>query len=73
MTVGTNSSDSQTTYSKIPFQYQETLDPKIHNMLAYTASKALAERAAWDFVAEHKPSFRLATCVFPFNTSPSAY
>ncbi|ORY77578.1 hypothetical protein BCR35DRAFT_353106 [Leucosporidium creatinivorum] len=35
--------------------------PKEAGALTYAASKALAERAAWDFVKKEKPSFTLTT------------
>ncbi|KAF6828514.1 nad dependent epimerase [Colletotrichum plurivorum] len=38
--------------------------------LPYVASKALAERAAWDFVAEAKPSFDLVTINPPMVYGP---
>ncbi|KAF4994577.1 hypothetical protein FGRMN_5692 [Fusarium graminum] len=37
---------------------------------AYRASKKLAERAAWDFVAEKKPSFDLVTVCPPLVLGP---
>ncbi|KAH7005055.1 hypothetical protein EDB82DRAFT_488746 [Fusarium venenatum] len=37
---------------------------------AYRASKTLAERAAWDFVAEKKPSFDLVTVCPPLVLGP---
>ncbi|KAF4979707.1 hypothetical protein FZEAL_4135 [Fusarium zealandicum] len=37
---------------------------------AYRASKTLAERAAWDFVAEQKPSFDLVTVCPPLVLGP---
>ncbi|KAF5022375.1 hypothetical protein F66182_5576 [Fusarium sp. NRRL 66182] len=39
---------------------------------AYRASKTLAERAAWDFVAEKKPSFDLVTVNPPLVLGPVA-
>lgn len=37
---------------------------------AYRASKTLAERAAWDFVASHQPTWDLATINPPFVLGP---
>lgn len=37
---------------------------------AYRASKTLAERAAWDFVATHQPSWDLATINPPYVLGP---
>lgn len=39
---------------------------------AYRVSKKLAERAAWDFVAENKPSFDLVTVCPPLVLGPVA-
>ncbi|KAI1827613.1 hypothetical protein F4861DRAFT_529149 [Xylaria intraflava] len=47
-----------------------TLEDAINNpKLAYKASKVLAERAAWDFVANEKPNFDLAVinCTYVFG------
>lgn len=39
--------------------------------VTYCASKALAERAAWDFVAKHKPSFAVSTILPTYIFGPS--
>lgn len=44
-----------------------------NGVLAYAASKAFAERAAWDFVAENKPSFSLSTINPPMIYGPIKY
>lgn len=36
----------------------------------YHASKALAERAAWDFMHREKPAFDLVTVLPSFNFGP---
>jgi nucleoside-diphosphate-sugar epimerase len=38
---------------------------------AYCASKGLAERAAWDWIKEHKPKFGLATICPPWIFGPN--
>jgi dihydroflavonol-4-reductase len=35
-------------------------DPKSHKINSYSKSKTLAEKAAWDFIKDHKNSFELA-------------
>ncbi|KAJ5384891.1 NAD-dependent epimerase/dehydratase [Penicillium concentricum] len=39
--------------------------------LAYTTAKALAERAAWDFMKSNKPNFDLATIMPPMVYGPN--
>ncbi|KAM0229132.1 hypothetical protein ACHAPO_010162 [Fusarium lateritium] len=41
--------------------------------LAYAASKAFAEKAAWDFMAEKKPNFSLTTICPPMIYGPVKY
>ncbi|KLP07166.1 aldehyde reductase II [Fusarium fujikuroi] len=41
--------------------------------LAYAASKALAEKAAWDFMADKKPHFSLTTICPPMVYGPVKY
>lgn len=41
--------------------------------VAYCASKTLAEKAAWDFLAEHKPNFTLATICPPMVYGPAVH
>ena len=53
-----NTVEDWNTYSPAAVAKDPKNVPGIH---AYCASKTLAERAAWDFVAEHKPSWDLAT------------
>ena len=40
---------------------------------AYTASKSLAERAAWDFVEQKKPNFSITTIAPPLVWGPIAH
>ncbi|CAJ0552343.1 Ff.00g063220.m01.CDS01 [Fusarium sp. VM40] len=42
-------------------------------VIAYAASKALAERAAWDFVASNKPNYSLSTINPPMIYGPVKY
>lgn len=52
--------------------YEETLKiPKEKTQLVYSGSKALAEKAAWDFMAQHTPSFTLTTILPTFILGPS--
>lgn len=43
------------------------------SMLTYTVSKALAEKAAWDFVEQEKPAFGLNTVNPSFVFGPQAF
>ena len=59
------------TYSEAdwnPVTYDEAKTADGH--VAYCASKAFAERAAWDFVKEKKPNFSLATICPPMVYGP---
>jgi nucleoside-diphosphate-sugar epimerase len=51
------------------FEYAKTADA----MVAYTASKALAEKAAWQFVEERKPHFKLTVLNPPMVFGPAAH
>ncbi|KAL2002163.1 hypothetical protein VTN02DRAFT_518 [Thermoascus thermophilus] len=54
-----------------PATYEEAADPKADGGFAYCAAKALAERAAWDFVAQEKPNFDLVTLCPPMVYGPN--
>lgn len=43
---------------------------KTNPFAAYSASKALAEQASWDFVEKEKPSFDLSTILPSYNFGP---
>ncbi|GAA6027173.1 hypothetical protein JCM8097_002454 [Rhodosporidiobolus ruineniae] len=53
-----------------PFTWEESVKEKIPP-LVYLASKTFAEKAAWDFYANEKPSFKLSTIVPPLIAGPS--
>lgn len=44
-----------------PFTEEDWTDPEAGDLSAYVRSKALAERAAWDFVKNEAPALELAT------------
>ncbi|WFD22030.1 hypothetical protein MEQU1_000692 [Malassezia equina] len=56
-----------------PATYDEAKNAKgpTAGLFAYCASKALAEKAAWDFMEKEKPSFTLATINPPMVYGPS--
>lgn len=51
--------------------YEEAASSSASGEIAYLASKTLAERAAWDFVAKNKPNFQLATICPPMVYGPA--
>ncbi|KAL2850622.1 hypothetical protein BJY01DRAFT_261408 [Aspergillus pseudoustus] len=54
-----------------PLTYEDATKKYVTTEVAYLASKALAERAAWDFVAAEKPSFDLAAICPPVIYGPN--
>lgn len=56
-----------------PLSYEEAADPKTSAVVAYRGSKKFAERAAWDFVRENRPSFDLVTLCPPMTFGPVAH
>jgi nucleoside-diphosphate-sugar epimerase len=54
-----------------PVAYEEAASPSTDGEIAYLASKALAERAAWDFVEKNKPNFSLTTICPPMVYGPA--
>lgn len=54
-----------------PATYEEAAKPTTNGGFAYCAAKALAERAAWDFVAKEKPNFDLVTLCPPMVYGPN--
>jgi nucleoside-diphosphate-sugar epimerase len=52
---------------------EEVLEQPSHAYLAYRASKTFAERAAWDFMSDERPSFDLTTMCPPFVFGPTAF
>ncbi|KAH8802452.1 hypothetical protein F5884DRAFT_471759 [Xylogone sp. PMI_703] len=53
-----------------PATYKEAAESK-DGGFSYCASKALAEKAAWDWIAEHKPQFGLTVICPPWIFGPS--
>lgn len=53
-----------------PSTYEEAAKPDTSGSFAYAASKALAEKAAWDFMTTNKLSFDLATICPPMVYGP---
>ncbi|CAF0914583.1 unnamed protein product [Adineta ricciae] len=54
-----------------PLTYEQAVAAKDDPHVAYRASKACAERAAWQFVEKEKPSFTIATVCEPMVFGPS--
>lgn len=63
----------ETTYTEAERSPLTLKDAYSNGVLAYAASKAFAEKAAWDFVAENKPNFSLATINPPMIYGPIKY
>lgn len=61
------------TYTEADWSPLTLEDAYSNGVLAYAASKAFAERAAWDFVAENKPNFSLSTINPPMIYGPVKY
>ncbi|KAI8687815.1 Epimerase domain-containing protein [Fusarium keratoplasticum] len=62
--------DPSTTFSEASWNPVTVNDISRSPATAYRASKTLAERAAWDFVATEKPSFDLVTVCPPLVLGP---
>ncbi|KAL7948001.1 hypothetical protein V8C42DRAFT_271463 [Trichoderma barbatum] len=56
-------------WNEITYEYAKTGDA----VIAYCASKVLAEKAAWKFVDEQKPHFDLTVLCPPMVFGPAAY
>jgi nucleoside-diphosphate-sugar epimerase len=56
-----------------PITFEEAARPETDGENAYSASKVLAERAAWDFMKEQKPNFTLSTILPPMLYGPAAH
>ena len=54
-----------------PLTYEDAVASKGVGAIAYTASKKLAEKAAWDFMASEQPQFTLSTINPPMIYGPS--
>ncbi|KAJ8060110.1 hypothetical protein OCU04_011720 [Sclerotinia nivalis] len=55
-----------------PITYDVAANPKTSVEVSYCASKAFAEKAAWDFVKENKPNFNLSIICPPMVYGPNA-
>lgn len=53
-----------------PITYEEAVDPATTSVIAYRGSKKFAERTAWDFIRDKKPSFDLVTLCPPLVFGP---
>lgn len=53
-----------------PFTYEQAAVAHDNPILAYCASKLLAEKAAWNFIEKEKPTFTIATMCEPFVFGP---
>ncbi|AEO67600.1 bda63eea-8b5b-4905-a7ea-84f304687337 [Thermothielavioides terrestris] len=53
-----------------PVTYEQAAAPGVDGATAYCASKALAEKAMWDWAAEHKPPFDLVSINPPWIFGP---
>ncbi|CAF1048017.1 unnamed protein product [Adineta steineri] len=54
-----------------PLTYEEGIAAKDDPVTVYRVSKVCAERAAWDFIKNEKPSFTIATICEPMVFGPS--
>ncbi|OGM41061.1 hypothetical protein ABOM_010245 [Aspergillus bombycis] len=54
-----------------PATYEAAAAPGAPAGLAYSTAKALAERAAWDFVKDNKPEFTISTIMPPMIYGPN--
>ncbi|KAI9643147.1 hypothetical protein NHQ30_008883 [Ciborinia camelliae] len=55
-----------------PITYGVAANPRTPVEVSYCASKAFAEKAAWDYVKENKPNFNLSTICPPMVYGPNA-
>lgn len=56
-----------------PISYEEAAKKDAPGPVAYCASKKLAEKAAFDYVAEHNPNFNITTICPPMVYGPTAH
>ncbi|OOG00207.1 hypothetical protein ASPCADRAFT_504090 [Aspergillus carbonarius ITEM 5010] len=54
-----------------PTPYEVAAAPGAPAGLGYSTAKALAERAAWDFIRDHHPSFTISTILPPMIYGPN--
>jgi len=62
--------DDETTWNTSSPRILEAEGKKTNPFTAYSASKALAEKEAWDFIEREKPSFDLSTILPTYNFGP---
>lgn len=55
-----------------PVTYDVSANPETSVEVSYCASKAFAEKAAWDFIKENKPNFNLSVVCPPMVYGPNA-
>ncbi|KAA8574443.1 hypothetical protein EYC84_005908 [Monilinia fructicola] len=55
-----------------PITYDVAANPATPVEVSYCASKAFAEKAAWDYIEENKPNFNLSTICPPMIYGPNA-
>ncbi|KGO44899.1 Protein of unknown function DUF3425 [Penicillium expansum] len=60
---------SEADWNPIPYEVAAASDA--YGAVSYSTAKALAERAAWDFVQEVKPQFDIATIMPPMIYGPN--
>ncbi|VUC29006.1 unnamed protein product [Clonostachys rosea] len=60
---------NESDWNEVTYEYAKTTDAGT----AYVASKALAEKAAWDFVRERKPQFDLTVLCPPMVFGPAVH
>lgn len=53
-----------------PLTYEEACAPETSAVVAYRGSKLFAEKTAWDFIEQQKPSFDLVTFCPPMTFGP---
>ena len=56
-----------------PVTYPTAASPLTDGVIAYLASKTLAEKAAWDFVEKNKPNFDVTTICPPMVYGPALH
>ncbi|KAH8742662.1 ketoreductase [Diaporthe sp. PMI_573] len=73
LNMGNVMSGTKKTYSEADWSPVTLEDGLANANVAYVASKALAEKAAWDFIDTEKPNFTLSTINPPMIYGPVKY
>lgn len=55
-----------------PCSYEQAADQNTPGVVSYCASKALAEKAAWDYIKDNKPNFTMTSINPPMVYGPSS-